>query len=67
MFPWMQFAINPVETRFSTKVELQGIVQPEGAPHMLDASRFTPPDLMTFSDVVSVHGTRAKVPDILQR
>ena len=67
MFPWMQFAINPVETLFNTKVELQGVVLPDGAPHMLDISSFTPPDLMSFSEIVSSGGTRAKVADILQR
>jgi Xaa-Pro aminopeptidase len=67
MFPWMQFAINPVEPRHSTKVELQGIVMPDGPPHSLDASRFTPSRLLSFTEIVSANGTQAKVADILQR
>ena len=67
MFPWMQFAINPLETRFATKVEVQGIVMEGSAPHLLDASRFTPSDLLTFRNVVSSNGTKARVADILER
>ena len=67
VFPWMQFAINPVEVLFNTKVEAQGIVLPEGAPHMLDGSLFTPPELMSFREVVSVNGTRAKIAEVIER
>jgi hypothetical protein len=67
MFPWMQFAINPVETRFLTKVEVQGIVQEHGAPHMLDITRFTPAGLLEFREVASAGGTRGRMPEILQR
>ncbi len=67
MFPWMQFAINPVETRFLTKVEVQGVVRPEGPPHMPDITRFTPAGLLGFREVVSTNGTRAKMAEILQR
>jgi hypothetical protein len=67
VFPWMQFAINPVETRFLTKVEAQGIAQPEGPPHMLDITRFMPPGLLDFREVASANGTRAKMAEILQR
>jgi hypothetical protein len=66
-FPGMQFAINPLETRFCTKVELQGIVQPDGPPHMLDVSRFAPGGAPGFRAVTSKNGTRALVPEILQR
>jgi hypothetical protein len=67
MFPWMQFAINPLETRFLTKVEVQGIVQPEGPPHMLDISRFTPAGMVEFRTVSSSQGTKAIVAEIVQR
>jgi Xaa-Pro aminopeptidase len=67
MFPGMQFAINPLEPRFFTKVELQGIVQHEGPPQMLDASRFTPPDVLGFREIRSTGGTCAKVAGIIQR
>ncbi len=67
LLPWTQFAVNPVEIRFNTKVEVQGTVQPYGAPHMLDHSLLTPPELLTFRDVSSANGTRAKVADILVR
>jgi Xaa-Pro aminopeptidase len=67
MFPWMQFAINPVETRFLTKVEVQGVVQPDGPPHMLDITRFTPAGLLGFRDVVSMNGTKARMAEILVR
>lgn len=50
MFPWMQFAINPCEVLKNTKVELQGIVMPEGAPLILDGSRFVPKNLGLFSE-----------------
>ena len=44
MVPWTQFAINPCDVLQYTKVELQGIVTPNGAPRMLDGSRFIPAD-----------------------
>jgi hypothetical protein len=67
MFPWMQFAINPLETRFLTKVEVQGIVQPEGPPHMLDISRVTPAGMVAVRTVSSAQGTKAIVAEIVQR
>jgi Xaa-Pro aminopeptidase len=67
MFPWMQFAINPVETRFLTKVEVQGIVQPEGPPHIPDIARFTPPGILGFREVSASGGTHGKVAEILER
>ncbi len=67
MFPWMQFAINPVEALASTKVELQGIIMPEGAPRILDCSTRADPGLLGFSSITSSGGTRARVPDIIQR
>ncbi|MGA2378783.1 MAG: hypothetical protein ABSG85_05695, partial [Spirochaetia bacterium] len=39
MFPWMQFAFNPCDVLQFTKVELPGIVMPEGPPRLLDGSR----------------------------
>jgi Xaa-Pro aminopeptidase len=61
MFPWMQFAINPCDVLQYTKIELQGIVMPEGAPHVLDGSRFVPKDLGLFSEFRTQGGTVAMV------
>jgi hypothetical protein len=66
MFPWMQFAINPCDTLQFTKVELQGVVMPEGAPLMLDGSRFVPRDLALFSEIRAEGGTEAKVANVLE-
>lgn len=66
MFPWMQFAINPCDVLQYTKVELQGIVMPTGAPRMLDGSRFLPKDLGLFSEVRAQGGTEAKVANIIE-
>jgi hypothetical protein len=65
MFPWMQFAINPCDTLQYTKVELQGIVMPEGAPLMLDGSRFVPNDLALFSEFRAEGATVAKVANVI--
>jgi len=65
MFPWMQFAINPCETFYDTKVELQGIVMPEGTPHMLDGSRFVPKNLGLFTEIRARGGTAAMVANIV--
>jgi hypothetical protein len=67
MFPWMQFAINPVDLRHTTKVELQGVVRPEGPPIVIDASKFIPATLQGFTRVNSAGGTTAMVPDIIER
>jgi hypothetical protein len=66
MFPWMQFAINPCDVLQYTKVELQGIVMPEGPPLMLDGSRFVPKDLGLFSEVRAERGTVASVANIVE-
>jgi hypothetical protein len=67
IFPWMQFAINPVEVFHNFKVEAQGIVMPEGPPFILDTSRYTPPHLMTFSDIKASGGTAGRVADLMLR
>ena len=66
MFPWMQFAINPCDVLKYTKVELQGIVMPEGAPLMLDGSRFVPKDLRLFSEIRAQGGTVASVLNVIE-
>ena len=66
MFPWMQFAINPCDVLQYTKVELQGIVMPEGPPLMLDGSRFVPKDLGLFSEVRAEQGTVASVANVVE-
>lgn len=66
MFPLMQFAINPCDVLQYTKVELQGIVMPQGAPRMLDGSRFVPPELGLFSEVRVQGGTVARVANIVE-
>ena len=66
MFPWMQFAINPCDVLQHTKAELQGIVMPEGAPLMLDGSRFVPKDLGLFSEIRARGGTVAMVANVIE-
>ena len=66
MFPWMQFSINPCDVLQYTKVELQGIVMPEGAPLVLDGSRFVPQDLGLFSEIRARGGTVAMVANVIE-
>ena len=66
MLPWIQFAINPADALQCTKVELQGIVMPEGPPRILDGSSFVPSSLGLFSDVKSKAGTSAMVANIIE-
>ena len=66
MFPWMQFAVNPCDVLQYSKVELQGIVMPEGAPLMLDGSRFVPKDLGLFSEIRTHGGTIATVANVIK-
>ncbi len=66
-FAGMSFAINPVDCLTGTKAEVQGIVNAEGAPTMLDYSLYTPEDMLTFTEITASGGTVAKVPDIIQR
>jgi hypothetical protein len=66
MFPWMQFAINPCDVLQQTKAEIQGIVMPEGAPLILDGSRFVPKDLGLFSEIRSEGGTAAMVANVIE-
>lgn len=67
MFPWMQFAINPCDVLQFTKVELQGIVMPEGPPRILDGSRFVPKDLGLFTPLHASGGTAGQVANVVQR
>lgn len=66
-FAGMSFAINPVDCLTGTKVEVQGIVNAEGAPTMLDYSLYTPEDMLTFSEVTASGGTVAKISNIIVR
>jgi hypothetical protein len=66
MFPWMQFAINPCDVLQYTKVELQGIVMPEGAPLMQDGSPFVSKDLGLFSEIRAQEGTVATVANVIE-
>lgn len=62
--PWTQFAINPVDTLLGFKVELQGIVMPEGKPpFILDMGEFA--EDLGFREITTDNGTRAKVPELL--
>jgi hypothetical protein len=67
MFPWMQFAINPCDVLQDTKVELQGIVMPEGPPRLLDGSRFLPKDLGLFTPFRASGGTTGQVANVVER
>jgi Xaa-Pro aminopeptidase len=64
VFPWMQFAINPCDVLQFTKVELQGIVMPEGPPHLLDGSTFLPKDSGLFTTLGSSGGTTGPVANV---
>jgi len=66
MFQWMQFAINPCDVLHFTKVELQGVVTPEGAPVILDGSRFVPKNLELFSEIHAKAGTVAAVANVVE-
>ena len=60
---WTQFAINPVDTLCGLKVELQGIIQPSGAPPViLDMHRMAP--ALSFSKIKAEGGTTTVLPDL---
>ena len=65
MFPWMQFAINPVDVFQNTKVEIQGIVQTTGGPHILDGFRFAPLERDVYTEVRVKGGTSGKVANLI--
>jgi hypothetical protein len=65
MFPWMQFAINPCDVLQLTKVELQGVVMPQGPPRMLDGSRFLPKDRGLFTALRASGGAAAQVANVV--
>lgn len=67
MFPWMQFAVNPVEVLHSAKVELQGVVLPEQVPLILDGSLQIQGNALTFSRLTASGGTTGMVPDLIRR
>jgi hypothetical protein len=67
MFPWMQFAVNPVEVLFHAKVELQGLVLPDGAPLILDGSARIEGGRLSFSRLTASGGTTGLVPDVIRR
>jgi Xaa-Pro aminopeptidase len=64
--PWTQFAINPCDVIQYTKVELQGIVTPNGPPRMLDGSLFIPATLGLFSELHAVEGAKANIENLLE-
>ena len=59
---WTQFAINPVDSLVGFKVELQGVIQDEGAPAILDMSKYTD---IQFRNVKSKNETQAGLPELL--
>jgi Xaa-Pro aminopeptidase len=63
---WRQFAVNPVEALTYTKVEIQGLVLPEGGPSLFYCSSFCDEEMIHFSDMRSTKGTEAKLPEILK-
>jgi len=67
MFPWMQFAVNPVEVLFNAKVELQGLVLPKGPPLILGGSSRIEPGRLTFAHLTAAGGTTGLVPGIILR
>ena len=62
--PWTQFAINPVDTLCGFKVELQGVIQPDGKPPQVLDMHSDAPDI-PFNTVISRGGTKAVLPDLL--
>jgi hypothetical protein len=66
LHPWIQFAINPCDVLQYTKVELQGIIMPEGPPRMLDGSIFVPSVLGLFSEVRAGERTIARVANVVE-
>jgi hypothetical protein len=67
VFPWMQFAVNPVEVLFNAKVELQGLVLPEGPPLILDGSARVEAERLGFSRLTGSGGTSGLVADVIRR
>jgi len=67
MFSWMQFALNPMETKYYTKIEVQGIIMPFGPPLIIDSSTFTPPLALEYTKVVSSGGTNGNLANIVLR
>ena len=67
MFAWMQFAVNPVEALHSAKVELQGLLLPEGASLILDGSSQVQGNHLTFSRLTASGGTTGLVADLVRR
>lgn len=67
MFAWMQFAVNPVEALHSAKVELQGLLLPEGAPLILDGSSQLQGKHLTFSRLTASGGTTGLVANLIRR
>ena len=67
VFPWMRFAINPVDLLSNLKVEIEGIATEQGGPIILDESKYTPSRLMTYSEITTNRGTTGKVADLIVR
>ncbi|MGE4488847.1 MAG: M24 family metallopeptidase [Kiritimatiellales bacterium] len=61
--PWTQFAINPVDALCDLKVELQGLIQPQGKPPLILDMHADAPDI-PFRTVTSRGGTKAVLPDL---
>ena len=62
--PWTQFAINPVDALAAFKVELQGIVLPDGRPPLVPKMSGCASGL-AFRQVVAEGGTTAQLPELL--
>jgi hypothetical protein len=61
--PWTQFAINPVDALLGLKVELQGVIQPDGAPPLILDLHSEAPDI-PFRKMISRGGTEAVLPEL---
>jgi|GEM_PF-761419 len=64
LYPWAQFAVNPVDCLTYSKYELQGIILPEGPPLILDEFE-TWEDDESHYDIKTFHGKPIKLPTIL--
>jgi Xaa-Pro aminopeptidase len=65
--PWQQFAVNPVETKFNMKVEMQGIILPDDFPRILPLSRYLRPEYQGSVTRRSTRHQNVETSAIIQR
>ncbi len=65
--PWQQFAVNPVETKYNMKVEMQGIILPDEAPRILPVSRYVSPEYVSVVVGSSIGDRRVETAAVIER